>query len=80
MCSILTLCTIYEFVFFSISQGRSFDNRIVDVKFYPEDAFRSMNYTVSLPPIVVTASYGATALDKIFTPAALSKIALEDGL
>jgi len=51
----------------------------VDVKFYPEDAFRNMNYTVPIACPVITASYGATPLDKIFTPAALAKIQLEEG-
>jgi hypothetical protein len=50
----------------------------VDVKFYPEDAFRSMHYTADLPPVVVTASYGATAVDKIFTAGALKKIMAEE--
>ena len=34
--------------------------RIVDVKFYP---------------IIITASYGVTSMDKIFSPGALHKIA-----
>ena len=51
----------------------------MDVKFYSEDAFRNMNYTAPVACPVITASYGATPLDKIFTPAALAKIQLEDG-
>jgi hypothetical protein len=64
---------------FSFRQGRSFDERIVDVKFYPEDAFRSMHYSADLPPVIITASYGATAANKIFTASALKKISAEEG-
>lgn len=61
-------------------QGRSFNGRIVDVKFYPEDAYRSMNYSLPCACPVITASYGATPLDRIFTPAAQAKVAMEVGL
>jgi hypothetical protein len=50
----------------------------VDVKFYPEDAFRSMHYSADIPPVIITASYGATPVEKIFTASALKKINAEE--
>lgn len=47
------------------------------MKFYPEDAFRSLYYTLEPAPVIITASYGATTKEKIFTPGALSKMAAE---
>jgi len=61
-------------------KGRSFEGRIVDVKFYPEDAYRSMDYIMEPAPVIITASYGVTSMDKIFSPGALHKIAGEENL
>jgi hypothetical protein len=61
-------------------QGRSFDNRIVDVKFYSEDAFRSQHYSLEPQAVIVTASYGATTKERIFTAGALNKMAPEADL
>jgi hypothetical protein len=58
-------------------KGRSFDGRILDVKFYPEEAFRSMNYTHTMPEQVFTLSHGAVSKDRVFTQLALSKIEKE---
>mmetsp|Transcript_9133 Transcript_9133/g.15132 ORF Transcript_9133/g.15132 Transcript_9133/m.15132 type:complete len:492 (+) Transcript_9133:76-1551(+) len=55
-------------------KGRSFDGRIVDVKFYPLEAFVAMDYTYVHPPVVITASFGATTVDKVFNSKALAVI------
>jgi hypothetical protein len=49
----------------------------VDIKFYPEDLYRQQNYCHDAPQIIITASYGATTKDKIFTSTVLSKMELE---
>jgi hypothetical protein len=52
----------------------------VDVKFYSEDAFRSQHYSLEPQPVIVTASYGATTKERIFTAGALNKMAPEADL
>ena len=61
-------------------KGRNYDNRIVDIKFYSEEAFYSMNYSQDPDPIIITASYGATTKERVFTPTALHKMEVEKDL
>jgi hypothetical protein len=49
----------------------------VDVKFYPEAAFRAMHYTAKTPPVIITASFGAATKEMVFTAEALAKMAAE---
>ena len=49
----------------------------MDIKFYPEDAYRSMSYAVEPAPVIVTASYGATTKERVFTAAALNRMEVE---
>lgn len=55
-------------------KGRVFNNRTVDIKFYPEDKFRAMNYSVETQGTIVTASYGPVFKEQVYSATALSKI------
>jgi len=48
-------------------KGRAFDGRIVDVKFYPPQAFASSDYGAPFAPIIVTTK-GALPLDAVVPP------------
>mmetsp|Transcript_25284 Transcript_25284/g.27602 ORF Transcript_25284/g.27602 Transcript_25284/m.27602 type:complete len:497 (+) Transcript_25284:36-1526(+) len=56
-------------------KGRTFNGRCVDVKYYPEDKFRSFNYSFESPDFIITASHGAVLKEQVLTPASLSKLA-----
>lgn len=55
-------------------KGRTFDGRTVDVKFYPEEYFHSMNYQYCFPGIIITANRGPVQKDAIFSNIALDRI------
>mmetsp|Transcript_34490 Transcript_34490/g.74555 ORF Transcript_34490/g.74555 Transcript_34490/m.74555 type:complete len:415 (-) Transcript_34490:48-1292(-) len=58
-------------------KGRSYDSRTVDIKFYPEEKFLATHYAHEAAPMVITASFGATSLDKVFNRNALARIEKE---
>lgn len=55
-------------------KGRTYNNRTVDIKFYPEDKFRALNYSVEGQGIIITSSYGPVFREQVYNSAALSKI------
>jgi len=57
-----------------VLKGRSFNGRIVDIKFYPEDKFRSLNYSHESQGIIITQSYGPVFKEQVYNAAALAKI------
>lgn len=57
-----------------VLKGRSFNGRIVDIKFYPEDKFRSLNYSHESQGIIITQSYGPVFKEQVYNAAALTKI------
>jgi len=48
-------------------KGRTFDGRIVDVKYYPENLFYSKVYDHDIPKVVITASHGPTEIDTVIS-------------
>lgn len=55
-------------------KGRSYNQRLIDIKFFPEDKYRSMQYSYEPPRIVLTASYGPVYKETILNASALAKI------
>ena len=55
-------------------KGRTYNNRFIDIKFYPVDLFRAMNYQYCPPHVVVTASHGPTTIDNVFNDKTINKL------
>jgi splicing factor U2AF subunit len=55
-------------------KGRSFSGRCVDVKFYPEDKFRTFNYSFENPGIIITKSIGPAFREQVLTPVSIAII------
>lgn len=55
-------------------KGRTFDDRTVDVKFYPPAEFNAMNYLYTPIPLVITQSHGAVPIDRVLDSAAMARI------
>jgi len=53
---------------------RMYNNRFVDMKFYPEDKFRALNYHYEFPGQILTSSHGMVMKEQIFVPAVVQKI------
>lgn len=58
----------------SAFKGRTFNGRYIDMKMYPEDKFRALNYHYEFPGQILTASHGMVMKEQIFIPAAVQKI------
>lgn len=55
-------------------KGRSFNGRYVEVRFYPEDKFRALNYSYEAPGVVLTSSFGPVFKEQVLNPATLKKL------
>eukprot|EP00597_Dinobryon_sp_UTEXLB2267_P006177 CAMPEP_0170065030 /NCGR_PEP_ID=MMETSP0019_2-20121128/5277_1 /TAXON_ID=98059 /ORGANISM="Dinobryon sp., Strain UTEXLB2267" /LENGTH=312 /DNA_ID=CAMNT_0010271811 /DNA_START=373 /DNA_END=1311 /DNA_ORIENTATION=- len=55
-------------------KGRTYNGRFVDMKFFPADQFHAMNYSTFLPHLVLTASHGATQLDRVLNEKTIAKL------
>jgi hypothetical protein len=55
-------------------KGRTFNHRYVDMKMYPEDKFRALNYHYEFPGQILTASHGMVMKEQIFVPTVVQKI------
>lgn len=59
-------------------KGRSYNGRLVDVKFFPEDKFRQQQFSLDLPKMIVTSSFGVVQKETILNAAALAKVWKEE--
>jgi hypothetical protein len=59
-------------------KGRSYNGRLVDLKFFPEDRFRQQQFSFELPRMIVTASFGVVQKETILNAAALAKVWKEE--
>lgn len=53
---------------------RTYMGRFVDMKFYPEDKFRALNYHHEFPGQILTSSHGMVTKEQIFIPSVVQKI------
>lgn len=55
-------------------KGRAYDNRYVDIRFYPLHLFKSNTFDQAPECPIITQSDGPLPLEKVFTPQAFSSI------
>lgn len=61
-------------------KGKSFNGKILSMKFYPEDKFRNGNFSYEPPAIILTSSFGPVPKEKIFNSVALDKLRISEAL
>lgn len=59
-------------------KGRSYNGRLVDLKFFPEDRFRQQQWGFELPRMILTSSFGTVQKETILNAAALAKVWKEE--
>jgi hypothetical protein len=55
-------------------KGRIFNDRYLDIKFYPEENFKMYDYCYEEPLLIMTASHGPVYKEQVITAEALSKL------
>lgn len=55
-------------------KGKTFNNNFVEMKFYPEEKFRKLQYNHESPGVVITSSFGPVFKEQALNATALAKI------